>query len=1083
MEKSTDPNSTQLDCPDTQLLHAWLDSRQELSEAQNHHLRDCPRCAERLLELTDDAVLNGFSQPEGIDDFSREPEFQKLRLQLKKIDAVTRAADEDTKPDLILHAETEQGGSNVDDEPTGFGIQSLLPEARYRIDRLLATGGSGRVFLAFDTRLNQPVAIKVLARESLRDQHRFAREARVLADIVHPNVVRLFDFGVLGAGRQELAERDSTGAKPDARHYLAMEYLAGGTLADLQEESSVRTVTQFRELAEWIAQAADGLNAAHEKGLIHRDIKPNNILLDADKTQTRLIDFGLARLEDRDASRMTRDGSMLGTPAFMSPEQISDDVELTQSTDIYSLGATLYAAMTGQPPFQGHPTSVVRQVAEVKPAAPRILNPEIPVDLETICLKAMESAPQQRYLSATEFAADLRRFCQGEPIFARPASAWTLARRFLRQNPALATSLALTALLAMVLLVGTTSAIILLGNKNQELLAAVAGEREAKEFAVQSLRDSIAAADELLLSVTTETEFLPRTPGSQEVSKALLEKARGYFQKFVDTNRESPVLRYQLARAHAGLATVAARTGDLEQLEAETNFALEIIDSIPETELSVVQRSELKIRTLTTFANYLIESGEAKRAIPLLDKAIASGAKLDSLDIELQTLSSLESVALAHLGQANAFRWVGETDSSIAQLLIARNAFERLLTESPTQSSYLRNLATTYMMEASSLIDRDRSSEGIRALEKAQALLGQTDPKEGISLRVKEMQIKNLTNLALAQKRLGDFAKAKELYAATIEEAKLLIALEPGVPAHQWNLVVAVLNSGGPDLALGNLEELVQRWQNVEPVLEDLQVQEPDSSRYRQVHAMLKSNIAIVLRDMGKLDEAIEPLLGATAILLEHAERQNLAPEPYLAVALNHFEIASTYIELEDTVEAEQQLAMGDRISQEILVRHPEFVAAKAQLVDNLFARHLLSKKQSNSKQEALKGQSASENAKLALELSQQLVASNPDESDFTFDLTQAWLNLAEVQREAKNYVQAWESASTAEEQAKKNADTEAEEVKQHLQEALFHKTAALFELRKEDQEFLPDVDYSELRSKAVDLGVDESVLPGELPE
>ena len=173
-----------------------------------------------------------------------------------------------------------------------------------------------------------------------------------------------------------------------------------------------------RVAADLIAQVADGLSAAHAAGLVHRDIKPDNIMIDMAPNRAKLMDFGLAR-DETAGENLTRDDVVAGTPTHMSPEQARGNEPLDGRTDLYSLGVTLYEALTGEVPFHGTPQMVLQQVRDDEPRPPRRLNDQVPRDLETICLKAMAKEPSRRYATAVEFAADLRRWQKGEPIRAR----------------------------------------------------------------------------------------------------------------------------------------------------------------------------------------------------------------------------------------------------------------------------------------------------------------------------------------------------------------------------------------------------------------------------------------------------------------------------------------------------------------------------------------------------------------------------------------------------------------------------------------------------------------------------------------
>jgi hypothetical protein len=336
---------------------------------------------------------------------------------------------------------TSSGGSDTGDhiaapsgsEPDTQADAGPAPDAPalrgvpgYELLGELGRGGMGIVYKARHVSLNRLVALKLLRwgpDSSAVERARFRGEAEAVARLQHPNVVQIFEVG-----------------EQDGRPFLALELLEGGSLA----RRLGGTPRPAREAAGLVQTLARAVHAAHRLHIVHRDLKPDNVLLTADGTP-KVADFGLAKLLDRDQGQ-TGSGDVVGTPSYMAPEQAQGQRRhIGPATDVYALGAVLYELLTGRPPFKAEtPIDTILQVIADEPVPPSRLQPKVPRDLETICLKCLRKEPAQRYASAAALAEDLGRFLAGQPVAARPVSAVGRAWRWGRRNRGWVAALAIT---------------------------------------------------------------------------------------------------------------------------------------------------------------------------------------------------------------------------------------------------------------------------------------------------------------------------------------------------------------------------------------------------------------------------------------------------------------------------------------------------------------------------------------------------------------------------------------------------------------------------------------------------------------
>jgi WD40 repeat protein len=385
----------------------------------------------------------------------------------------------------------------------------------YEITRELARGGMGVVFQARQVSLNRPVALKMILAGQLAnetDVRRFYTEAEAAANLDHPGIVPIFEVG-----------------QHEGQHYFSMGFVEGQSLAQRLADGPLPP----REAAALMVKVAEAIEYAHGRGVIHRDLKPGNILLDR-TGNPRVTDFGLAKKLQGD-SGLTGSGQIMGTPSYMPPEQAGGPRgEVGPAADVYALGATLYALITGRPPFQAATAmDTVLQVISDEPVSPRRLNPALDRDIETICLKCLEKEPARRYASAQALAEELARFLAGEPILARPIGAPSRLWRWCRRRPVVAGLGAAVA--ALILFVAVVGPLVAVSQSRLRNLAEVAQKDEAarrleaEQAGYEASTQALAADQALVQSYLSQAENLRNLaqPRRQDRAIDLLKRAGG----------------------------------------------------------------------------------------------------------------------------------------------------------------------------------------------------------------------------------------------------------------------------------------------------------------------------------------------------------------------------------------------------------------------------------------------------------------------------------------------------------------------------------------------------------------------------
>jgi len=514
--------------------------------------------------------------------------------------------------------------------------ESLRRLGDFELLRELGRGGMGIVYEARQISLNRKVALKVLSgglRLTSKAVQRFRREAEAAAKLHHTNIVPIYATGeeddthfyamelIAGPSLDQVIRqmRDGAGGA-EKREGPADKARAGPNLAATvahddstpspNEASSLTSSAlssgshYFDNVARMIAEVADALGYAHKNGVIHRDIKPSNLLLSPDG-RLSVNDFGLARVLEQPG--MTVSGEFVGTPAYMSPEQITAGrTPLDHRTDIYSLGATLYELLALQPPFAGRQRDqVLAQILHKEPKAPRKVNARVPVDLETICLKALEKDPDRRYQTAGAMADDLRRYVNRFAITARRAGPLTRLTKWVKRHPGV------TALLGCLLVVVLVAGLFAAQAKHAQNLLLGEQRQAAVENAILEAMSGDAQA---ALQAVAAAETLGAEPGRLNLLRGVVEYYRGrpreaivYLEQAAQQLPRSVAVKALLARAYSDdgrFERYAEMATALEQLEAKSPEdhlfrALSLSESAPFRALQILDGAPARIRQST----------------------------------------------------------------------------------------------------------------------------------------------------------------------------------------------------------------------------------------------------------------------------------------------------------------------------------------------------------------------------------------------------------------------------------------------------------------------------------------------------
>jgi serine/threonine protein kinase len=754
-------------------------------------------------------------------------------------------------PDETPNVETDRGDRRA---PPGYQILGTL-----------GRGGMGVVFQARQVKANRLVALKMMLsgnNASDAERQRFQIEAEAVAKLDHPNIVIVYDVGEF-----------------DGLPYFAMEYCAGGSLASVLKDHPLPA----RQAAEVIRQLALGVAHAHSQGVLHRDLKPANVLLlthsrtpdrssqggsatkptgsatgpsEAKPTVLlpKITDFGLAKRIEADSGQ-TRTDAILGTPSYMSPEQAFGATKYaTTAVDVYSLGAILYDCLTGRAPFKGATVlETLDQVRYQEPVPPRQLNPHIPRDLETICLKCLQKDPARRYASAQDLADECSRFLEGQPILARPIGSMEKVIRWCRRKPLVAGLAVVSLLLAFSFVGSLIASTLVLSQKNSDI--------EQKQSLIEGRNAELAAANDSLLR---ERAALTRQSSlNAEQVRYLMRNVMGELKTLGLVRTREKLIQYvqqsldRLERLTAEDQGMTARVRIASHVDTGS-LCLELSASEPNLAVELRARAEQNYRQAIslarTLAQQLPESDLARGNLALClarlgqlkhqmnDKYEARRLFEESLRLRDDIVHHPKSKpgVRDYLFPADALASLAESHEILFELSVAeanseqaaqhwkqfRDLQDRALkmVESDPKTTedlagvvvFQKNVARGLMREAALALAQKKTKEAVQLLEKAVALRDQVVADNADSMSYKEELASTFFKLGIAHLNARQYDKARDSF----ERMFLLFdqVVKQGDEAksrdQRWTLGLSLYGLGFTEAKLGHKEKSRQAYRD-----------------------------------------------------------------------------------------------------------------------------------------------------------------------------------------------------------------------------------------------------------------------------
>mgnify|MGYP000869570661 CR=1 FL=1 len=850
---------------------------------------------------------------------------QKKQGPEETVDHDRRAASADLTSDWseVPSGPTREGPGPIPSEnlATGAKVRYL---GDYEVLRELGRGGMGVVYEARQVSLNRPVALKLIKAGLLADDaelRRFQNEAESVALLDHPGIVAAYEVG-----------------EHEGQQYLAMQLVLGKGLDSLLG----RYRDDPRAAAGLVAEAAEAVAHAHSRGILHRDLKPANVLVDA-QGHPHITDFGLAKRLEADLE-MTASGAILGTPAYMAPEQATGRRGgITTATDIYGLGSVLYALLTGRAPFGGE--TVVETLDALRtraPDPPTRLNTRAPRDLETICLKCLEKDHRRRYASAQALADDLRAWLDSRPIAARRVGPTERAWLWCKRRPAVA---ALMALAAVAMVGGTIATIAVqaranraLRAKNQELTVAYGREAKANaDLAAANARveERYTLAMDAIKTFHTgvSEDFLLKEPKFQALRDRLLNSAGGFYQKLGavleaggDTGSKQAMLgsNFELAELDEKLG----RRDEALALHRHVLAEREALASRPGAPPRLKLEASRSMRALIALLN---KTGQKDQVPPLVARAVGFAERL--VEERPDDPDAQEALALALSAQGDQLKNLDFRRDEAEKLFCRGLAIAQAITrDHPDEARYLavESVPLSYL----SFLRRDEGKyeEAVRLYQQVLDLAQRQLDQKPADVKLRSELAAHQTTMSAWNADAQHLDRAVEFARSAVKTWRDLVADQPAVTGHRQSLAASLYSLGLALTHSGRAADAEFVLREAIAIQAALAHEDPGLRALQTAITDFHASLGYVLLELRRPGDAEAEYREALRLQTELAVEDPDDPELRDSLALSHFNLGRTLVAQDKTAEAEAAYREAIPILEKLVSDRPGIAVYRGRL-------------------------------------------------------------------------------------------------------------------------------------------------------